>query len=260
MYIDSHCHLNMLKLDGYYPNISGLINDLKSYDIDLVLNIATSMDDIAPVIEVAKRFESVYASCGIHPSEAPGVGYGIDDLMPYASEEKVIAIGETGLDYHYNTEHLDVMRERFVMHIELAKHLKKPLIIHTRQAPEDTIDLMKTHHAEEAGAVMHCFTESWSMARQALDMGFYISISGIVTFKNAHQVVEVVKKTPLERLLIETDAPYLAPVPHRGKPNLPIYVPLVAQKIAEIKGVDVAEVASVSCANFCQLFSVQRGG
>ena len=258
MYIDSHCHLNMLKLDADYPTIQDLIKDLKSYDIDLVLNIATSMDDIPPVIDLAKQFDSVYASCGIHPSEAPGVVYSMDDLMTYASEEKVVAIGETGLDYYYNTDHLEVMRERFIMHIELAKRLKKPLIIHTRKAPEDTIDLMAAHGAEQAGAVMHCFTESWSMAKQALDMGFYISISGIVTFKNADQVVEVVKKMPLDRLLIETDAPYLAPVPHRGKSNLPIYVPLVAKKIAEIKGVDVQEVASASSANFCQLFFNER--
>ncbi|GAI95445.1 unnamed protein product, partial [marine sediment metagenome] len=167
-----------------------------------------------------------------------------------------IAIGETGLDYHYQDTGLDVMQQSFRQHIQLSRTLKKPLIIHSRAAREDTIRIMQEEQAELAGGIMHCFTEDWAMAKQALDLGFYISISGIVTFKNAQQLVEVVQNLPLERCLIETDCPYLAPVPYRGKQNEPKYVPLVAEKVAEIKGLSLAQVAQQTSDNFNKLFAL----
>ena len=258
MYIDSHCHLNMLALDEYDNGLDQLLDAIHSAGVGTLLNISTSMDDIPKVVETANRFDSVYASVGIHPSETPGQIYTADDLLAYAKQPKVIAIGETGLDYHYNTTHLDVMRERFCMHIELAKALNKPLIIHTRAAKEDTIQILRDNDAASCGAVMHCFTEDWPMAKLALDLGFYISISGIVTFKKATNVVEVAKQVPLDRLLIETDSPYLAPVPYRGKQNLPLYVPYVAEKIAQVRGLDVETIAQHSSDNFNRLFHLSE--
>lgn len=257
MYIDSHCHLNMLSLEDYKNDLGELLSEISAEKVTALLNISTSMQDIPNVVAVAKRYKQVYASVGIHPSETSGCTVGIEDLMPYASSDKVIAIGETGLDYHYNTSALDKMRRYFCMHIELAKILKKPLVIHTRSAQADTIRLLQDNHASDCGAVMHCFTEDWSMAKLALDMGFYISISGIVTFKNAANVASIAKQVPLDRLLIETDAPYLAPVPFRGKQNTPLYVPLVAQKIAQLRGIDVEVVARCTSANFNCLFGLK---
>lgn len=260
MYIDSHCHLNMLSLDDYENDMSRLVDAVHAADITTLLNISTSMDDIPDVVATAEKFQQVYASVGIHPSETVNQDCGVEDLMSYAVHEKVIAIGETGLDYHYNSTGLDRMRDYFCMHIELAKTLKKPLIIHTRSAKSDTIRLLKEKDASSCGAVMHCFTEDWTMAKSILDMGFYISISGIVTFKNADNVAMVAKQVPLDRLLIETDSPYLAPVPYRGKQNLPLYVPLVAQKIAQLRNIEVELVAQCSRDNFNRLFGLQELG
>ena len=194
------------------------------------------------------------ASVGVHPGYEAVNQPSIADLLERATHPRVVAIGETGLDYYYQQEPLDWQRERFRIHIQAANQAQLPLIIHTRDAPDDTLRIMQEENAQQCGGVMHCFTESWAMAEAALDLGFYISISGIVTFKNAQQVQEVATKVPLDRLLIETDSPYLAPVPYRGKTNDPSLVVHVAEKIAELRGITVAEVAQSSKENFYRLF------
>src|SRR5699024_3388682 len=194
------------------------------------------------------------ASVGVHPGYEAVNQPSIADLLERATHPRVVAIGETGLDYYYQQEPLDWQRERFRIHIQAANQAQLPLIIHTRDAPDDTLRIMQEENAQQCGGVMHCFTENWAMAEAALDLGFYISISGIVTFKNAQQVQEVATKVPLDRLLIETDSPYLAPVPYRGKSNDPSLVVHVAEKIAELLGITVAEVAQSSKENFYRLF------
>lgn len=256
MYIDSHCHLCMLDLAPYDGEMQKLVEACHAADVQQMINISTCMDDMPKVVAVADKFDNVYASAGIHPSDDLQQVITKADIMPYATKEKVVAIGETGLDYHYNDSGFDVMQERFAMHIELAKVVNKPLVIHTRAAQDDTLGIMRDCNASTIGGVMHCFTESLEMAKASLDLGFYISISGIVTFKNAKNVAEIAEYVPLDRLLIETDAPYLTPVPYRGKANYPLYVPYVAQKIAELKGLSVAEVAAQTTANSKALFKI----
>ena len=256
MLIDSHCHLNMLKLEHYDGSLEALVAATFNDGIDYMINVGVDLKTAQQVIDTANQFPKVFASAGLHPSDVKGCVPTRQQLLDFITQPKVVAIGETGLDYHYNSEHLDEMRESFRLHIQLAKETNKPLIIHTRDAREDTISIMQQEGAKEAGGVMHCFTESWEMAEAALDMGFYISFSGIVTFKNATELQEVAAKVPLEKMLIETDSPYLAPTPFRGKPNEPKYVRYVAEKIAEIKGVSFAEVARVTTANCIQLFKL----
>ena len=256
MYIDSHCHLCMLDLIPYENSMAKLVESCNAGGVNKMINISTSMEDMPEVVKVAEQFDCVYASAGIHPSDDLDKIITRDDVLAYAKKEKVVAIGETGLDYHYNDSGFDVMQERFAMQIELAKELQKPLIIHTRAAQEDTLGIMRDCDATKAGGVMHCFTESLEMAKASLDLGFYISISGIVTFKNAANVQEIAEYVPLDRLLIETDAPYLTPVPYRGKANYPLYVSCVAQKIAELKNISVEDVALQTTANCCELFKI----
>jgi TatD DNase family protein len=220
-----------------------------------MLCVCVTLDKFPEILALAERYPFVSASVGIHPTEIVPNEPSSDTLLSLASHPKVVAIGETGLDY-YRSEDEDMswQQARFVTHINVAKQVKKPLIIHTRSAQQDTIALMKAHQADECSGVMHCFTEDWEMAQQALDLGFYISLSGIVTFKNATQVHEVAKKVPLDRLLVETDAPYLAPVPFRGKPNQPAYVYHTAQAIAELRGIDFDTVANATTENYARLF------
>lgn len=256
MYIDSHCHLCMLDLTAYDNSMDKLLAACKDEKIEKLINISTCMEDMPKVVALAEQHADVYASAGIHPSDDLEKVITREDILAHAQKEKVVAIGETGLDYHYNDSGFAVMQERFAMQIELAKELQKPLIIHTRAAQEDTIGIMRECDATAAGGVMHCFTESLAMAKQALDLGFYISISGIVTFKNAKNVAEIAAYVPLDRMLIETDAPYLTPVPYRGKPNYPLYVPYVARKIAELKNIAVEEVAATTTNNCRNLFNI----
>ena len=256
MYIDSHCHLNMLKLDTYGGDLSALVDQATSVGVGHILCVGTTLQDSETVIQIAEQFEHVSASVGVHPSEKSKPEPTIDRLAELASHPKVIAIGETGLDYHYNDSGLDIMRERFRTHIHVAKQVQKPLIIHSRDAREDTINILREEDARSVGGVMHCFTESWEMAQEALAIDFYISISGIVTFKKAGDVAIVATKTPLEKLLIETDAPYLAPVPFRGKQNEPQYVRFVAEKIAELRNMSTEDVAQATTDNFKRLFKI----
>lgn len=256
MIIDSHCHLNRLSLDHYEGDMRRLIATTHDAGVDYLLNVSVDLDTAQEVVDTANQFPHVYASVGLHPSDVNKQLPEKDSLLMLIQQPKVVAIGETGLDYHYNTEDLDVMRDSFRLHIQLAREVQKPLIIHTREARDDTLQILGEEQAHEVGGVMHCFTETWEMAQAAMKLGFYISFSGIITFKNATELQEVVKQVPLDRLLIETDAPYLTPVPFRGKPNEPKYVHYVAEKVAELKGVSFDEVARVTSENFLRLFKI----
>jgi TatD DNase family protein len=246
-FVDSHCHINFPDLAG---NIADVLAQMRANDVERALCVSVNLADFPQVLA------HIYASVGVHPDyegvEEPGVAR----LVELAQHPRVIAIGETGLDYCRLTGDLEWQRERFRNHIRAARECCKPLIIHTRDAAADTLRIMEEEHAGEAGGVMHCFTETWEVAEAALAMGFYISFSGIVTFKNAKQIKEVAQRVPLERILIGTDAPYLAPVPHRGKLNQPAYVKHVAEEIALLRGISLAEVGQRTTENFVRLFKL----
>lgn len=256
MLVDSHCHLNMLDLAAYDGSLDALIQQAEKVGVAHLLCVSVDIPHGKEVVKIAQAYPNISASVGIHPSEKLEQEPTVDTLVELAQQDKVVALGETGLDYHYNDSGLDAMRERFRCHIRAAHQVGKPIIIHSRDAKADTIQIMQEEQADQVGGVMHCFTEDWAMAEQALALNFYISISGIVTFKNAGQVAEVAQKVPLDRLLIETDSPYLAPVPYRGKQNEPQYVKLVAEKIAELRGVSSDVIAKHTTENFARLFAV----
>ncbi len=254
MFIDSHCHLNMLNLDAYQGDLGKLIDAAKAVGVEHILCVGVDLPTTPAVIAVAEKFNHVSASVGVHPSEKIVHELSVEELVALASHPKVVAIGETGLDYYYNKTGWDEMGERFRRHIRAAIELNKPLIIHSRSAQQDTIRILTEENAKQVRGVMHCFTESWEMAQQAMDLGFYISFSGIVSFKNAKNVITVAEKVPLERMLIETDAPYLAPEPHRGKSNEPKYLPFVAEQIAKLKQVPIEIIAQHTRENYIALF------
>ncbi len=254
--IDSHCHLNRLDLKKYDSDLAKLVHATQAAGVEVMLNVGIDLDTAQEVIDVAHRFEGVYASVGLHPSDVQGAVPTREQLLHFLNQPKVIAVGETGLDYHYNSDALESMRESFRLHIQLAKETQKPLIVHTRDAVEDTLRILQEEQAQHIGGVMHCFTESIEMARAVMEMGFYISFSGIITFRNATELQSVVEQVPLERMLIETDAPYLTPIPFRGKPNEPQYVRYVAEKVAELKKISYEDVVRTTSANFKTLFNV----
>lgn len=251
MYIDSHCHLSFPELAHDLP---GVMQRMRANKVVAALNVCTTLAEFPAVLAVAEQHSHVVASVGVHPDYQDIEEPTIDRLVELADHRKVVAIGETGLDYFRLREPLEWQRERFRTHIRAARQCGKPLIIHTRASSDDTIRLMNEEGAQEAGGVMHCFTESLAVAEAAMALGFYISFSGIVTFKNARELQEVARAVPLDRLLIETDSPYLAPVPYRGKTNEPGFVPKVAEQLAELKEVSVDEVAASSTKNFYNLF------
>lgn len=251
VFIDSHCHVNFPDLAGDYPAIS---ERMANNNVKMALCVSVNLPDWDPMMEMVEREPTLWASVGVHPDYENEIEPTVDDLVSRSERDKVVAIGETGLDYYRLTGDLEWQRERFRTHIRAAKQARLPLIIHTRQAREDTISILREEGADEVGGVMHCFTESWEMAQQSMELGFYVSFSGIVTFKNARDLQETAAKVPMDRLLIETDSPYLAPVPHRGKRNDPSLVVHVAEKIAELKGLSVEEVAAQSTENFFNLF------
>lgn len=262
MYVDSHCHLSFPELAG---DIDGVLVRMAAAQVTAALNVCVTLEEFPRVLALAKAHPNIVCSVGVHPDypagatgddggQVPIAEPTVERLVELAAEPKVVAIGETGLDYYRLKEPLDWQRERFRVHIRAARQTGKPLIIHTRSASEDTIRLMQEEGAREAGGVMHCFTETWEVARAALDLGFFISFSGIVTFKSATELQQVASKVPLDRLLIETDSPYLAPVPYRGKTNEPGYVPQVAAKIATLRGLQPDQVAQASTSNFYRLF------
>lgn len=250
MYLtDSHCHLNMLEHD-VIPNY---ITRAKENGVKYFLNVSVSLAEFPKLLATAEAYDCVSASVGLHPNEQEEE-VDLATLVKLSDHPKVVAIGETGLDYFRSTGDLDWQRDRFRRHIEAAKLVQKPLIIHTRDAKDDTIRLMREEGADKIGGVMHCFTEDWATAQLALDLGFYISFSGIVTFKNAATIQDVAKRMPLDKMLIETDSPYLAPNPHRGKPNEPGFVRFTAEYIANLRGIDLEAFAEQTTHNFFSLF------
>ncbi|MGZ8255127.1 MAG: TatD family hydrolase [Burkholderiaceae bacterium] len=253
MYVDSHCHLSFPELTEDLP---GVLSRMREARVVTALNVCTTLPEFSAVMAVAEREPNIYASVGVHPDYTETAEPTVEQLVDLATHPKVVAIGETGLDYFRLTEPLEWQRERFRVHIRAARAAHKPLIIHTRAAAEDTLRLMREEGAEQAGGVMHCFTESLAVAQAALAMGFHISFSGIVTFKNARELQAVAQAVPLDRMLIETDAPYLAPVPMRGRRNEPAFVPHVCAKVAELHGVENEVVAARTSENFRRLFKV----
>lgn len=253
MLVDSHCHLDFPELAG---RITQVLDSMSDAQVDAALCVAVSLEGLPAVLGLADAHERLYASVGVHPEHQDCAEPDVDRLVGLARHPRVVAIGETGLDYYWHKDNTEWQRERFRIHVRAAKACGKPLIIHTRNAADDTLRIMMEEGAGTVGGVMHCFTETLDVAERAMEMGFHISFSGIVTFKNARQIKEVAKAVPLERMLIETDAPYLAPVPHRGKVNEPAYVRHVAEEIALLRGIPLEEVAKATTANFCRLFNV----
>jgi TatD DNase family protein len=251
MFVDSHCHLNFPELS---QNIQAVRQLMQNENIGHALCVSVTLDKFPEVLSLAEQYENFYASVGVHPDYENIQEPTIDELVKLANHPKVIAIGETGLDYFRLNCDLEWQRNRFRTHIRAAIIAGKPLIVHTRNAVDDTLRIMREEGAERVGGVLHCFTESLEMALAAIEIGFYISFSGIVTFKNAIELKEVAKKIPLDHMLIETDSPYLAPVPFRGKINQPAYVKYVAQEIANLRDISVEEVAKTTTANFFKLF------
>jgi len=251
MLVDSHCHLDFPELASDTP---GVLAEMREHGVSHALCVAVTLEDFPKVRALAEQHENLYASVGTHPDYPDHPLVTVEALTTLADHPKVLAIGETGLDYYRLEGDLEWQRERFRTHIRAARSVGKPLIIHTRSAAADTIAIMKEERADEAGGVMHCFTESWETAEAALDLGFYISFSGIVTFKSAAALKEVARRVPLERILVETDSPYLAPVPYRGKTNRPAWVKYVAEEVARLRGVSFDEVAEATTRNFFRLF------
>jgi TatD DNase family protein len=253
MLVDSHCHID-------FPDYDGKMDELRlamqENGVSHALCVSVNLPDWPRVMALAERYDNFFASVGVHPDHAEGESLGEEALLQRAAHPKVVAIGETGLDYFRLTGDLDWQRERFRTHIRAAKRCGKPLIIHTRSAAEDTLRIMREEGAEQVGGVMHCFTESQEVAQASVEMGFMISFSGIVTFRNAEPLRQVAKWVPADSLLVETDAPYLAPVPMRGKVNQPAWVRHVAECVAQVRGIALPQLAAETSANFARLFRV----
>ncbi|MDP5208269.1 TatD family hydrolase [Microbulbifer sp. 2205BS26-8] len=255
MLVDSHCHLDRLKLDNFAGDINAVLELARKRGVGRFLCVGVSLENADTVVEIASRHEDVVCSVGVHPLDVESGLAGVDVLIKMAERPKVVALGETGLDYYYSTENKKVQQQSFAAHLEAAGRAMLPVIVHTRDAREDTINLIRAYGNLETAGVLHCFTESWEMAKAALDLNYYISLSGIVTFKNAQALRDVACKLPLDHLLVETDSPYLAPVPYRGKPNIPAYVREVAQFIADLRGIPYEQLAEMTTENFFRLFS-----
>ena len=259
MFVDSHCHIDFPELRSQLPAV---LEAMRANAVSHALCISVNLPDLPGVLAIAAAHPHVYATVGVHPDYEDTPEPTVERLVELARTPKVVGIGETGLDYYrvpqFTDQSMEWQRQRFRRHIRAARQSAKPLIIHTRAAAADTLRLMREECAGEAGGVMHCFTESWDVAKSCLDQGFHISLSGIVTFKNAKEVHDVARRVPLDRLLIETDSPYLAPVPFRGKLNQPAYVKHVAEGIAALRGAAVGEIAAVTTANFFRLFNIPK--
>lgn len=252
MLVDSHCHLDFPELQSDLP---GVLARMQANGVTHALTISTTLATFPAVRSVAHSQPNLWCTAGVHPDERrDGREASRDELLALADDPKVVAIGETGLDYFRVTGDTDWQRERFRTHIRAARECRKPLVVHTRESAADTVAILREEGADQVGGVMHCFTESWEVAEQAMDLGFLISFSGIVTFKNAAALKEVAKRVPLDRMLVETDSPYLAPVPHRGRTNEPGFVKHVAEEVARLKEVAFEDVARATSANFFRLF------
>ena len=252
MLVDSHCHLDF---DEYAGRIPQILEGMATNQVIHALCVCVNLVDFPRVLALAEAHSQLFASVGVHPDQAQDASLGVDDLSARAQHPKVVAIGETGLDYYRQKGDLEWQRKRFRDHIRAARECSKPLIIHTREAGNDTLRIMREEGASAVGGVMHCFTETLELAQAAMDLNFYISFSGIVTFKNAVSLKEVAKAVPLKRMLVETDSPYLAPMPHRGKTNEPAWVRHVAETIASLRGISLETVATATTDNFFRLFN-----
>ncbi|MFN0038002.1 MAG: TatD family hydrolase [Burkholderiales bacterium] len=251
MFVDSHCHINFPELAA---NLNAVMAAMAHNQVSHALCVSVNLETLPAVLRIADQYQNVLASVGVHPDDVGGTEPTVETLVEFAKHPKVVAIGETGLDYFRLKGELDWQRDRFRRHIQAAKLANKPLIIHTREAASDTLRIMHEEGASDIGGVMHCFTETREVARAALDMNFLISFSGIVTFKKAENLREVAASIPLDRLLLETDSPYLAPVPHRGKTNQPAFVRHVAEEIAKVRRIPVEELGRITSENFFRVF------
>jgi TatD DNase family protein len=257
MFVDSHCHINFEGLGDRLPDV---LERMREHRVTHALCVSVDLETLPSVLDIAEKCENVYASVGVHPDHEHMREPSVAELVELAAHPKVVAIGETGLDYYRlegrSIADMEWQRERFRTHIRAAHATGKPLIIHTRASSEDTLKVMAEERAGETGGVMHCFTEPWNIAQSAIAQNFYISLSGIVTFKSAKDVQDVARRVPIERLLIETDSPYLAPVPYRGKPNEPAYVSHVGRFIAQLRDMTDEALAAATTANFFRLFKI----
>lgn len=259
MLVDSHCHLDHLDLSDYHNSLNDLLQAARKRGVSHFLSVGVDLESSRKLIELATEYPDVNVSVGVHPLQKsrPAIPE-ISELIALGRHQCVVAIGETGLDNYYDSESIAWQKESFIRHLKAASELAKPVIVHTREAREETLSILRAHANKESSGVLHCFTETWEMARDAIALNFYLSFSGIITFRNASALREVVKKVPLERLLVETDAPWLAPVPHRGKQNEPQFVVEVAKAVADIKGISYEKVAEVTTQNFQKLFFPSR--
>lgn len=251
MLVDSHCHLDF---DDFRDRIPEVLAEMAGAGVSHALCISVTLTEFPRVRALAEAHGNLFATVGVHPDYPDAGAVSVEELIRLADHPKILAIGETGLDYYRVRGDLEWQRERFRIHIRAARACGKPLVVHTRAAADDTLRIMREEHAAEVGGVMHCFTETLEVARAAVDMGFLISFSGIVTFKNAAELRATAKVLPLGRILVETDAPYLAPVPHRGKLNQPAYVRFVAEEVARVREMDLAKISAATTANFAALF------
>lgn len=255
MLIDSHCHIDLMDYEKLGGDPDTAIAYAHENGIGHMLCVSVNLEQYPNMLKTIDKMPKVFASVGVHPNEQDGIDPSVEQLVELAANEKVVAIGETGLDYFRSEGDLEWQRDRFRRHIEAAKQTGKPLIIHSREAKQDTIKLLQEENAQDIGGVMHCFAEDWEMAQQAMDLNFYISFSGIVTFKSAKTLQDVARRVPLDRMLVETDSPWLAPVPFRGKTNQPAYVKHVAEYIAELRDDSVENITTATTENFFKLFT-----
>ena len=256
MFFDSHCHLDRIDLADHGHDFERLLRTITADGVTRMVCIGVDLETFDAMYAKIAPHSQVSCTAGVHPDYENARAPDVDTLCELAERDKVVAIGETGLDYFHQSGDLDWQRARFVTHIAAARESRLPLVVHTRDAREDTLEILRRHGAHEVGGVLHCFTESWEMARAAIDLNFYISISGIVTFNQAENVRDMARRIPLERLLIETDSPWLSPAPYRGKPNHPGRVRLVAEKLAEIRGESLEQLAEATYANASRLFGL----
>lgn len=251
--VDSHCHLDCLDYKNKHKSIDDVIEKAAANEVKYILAIATTLLGFVRMKQQIGKRDNVSFSCGIHPLNLDK-DYDFNELTQLASSNEVVALGETGLDYHYKSKNVKLQQTSFRQHIRIGCQLNKPVIIHTRESKKDTLAILKEEQVDNCGGVLHCFTEDERMAKALLDLGLYISFSGIITFCSAKQIRKTILMVPLDRILIETDAPYLTPVPYRGQENQPAYVRNVVQFLAKLKGVDIEEIAYATTRNFCDLF------
>ncbi len=256
--VDSHCHLDRLDLSALGGSLDAVMTTARKHDVGKMLCVSINLEQHPAMMEMVRQHDHVYASVGVHPNEKEGREPRLEELLGIAQDSRIIAIGETGLDYFYleDTESPDRQQARYRCHIQAARKSRLPLIIHSRDAWDDTFDILDEESHGEVDGVLHCFTGDMEQAERALDAGLYISFSGIVTFRNAREIQEVAESIPLDRMLVETDSPYLTPVPYRGKPNQPAYVHYVADFIANLRGVSIDEIIIATSSNFSRLFHI----